>query len=189
MNKIPKLVGAAGFEPATCSTQNCRATRLRYTPPVAACGYIVRPPPASRTARRARSLAFAEDRADDPVARLDAELARRPGDHFEHRAHRSAGRNEAIRFRLGALFDAHDPAVAANEDHIEGDVGIVHPERDRLVMLEVEQHALAFRQLLAEHQAAFAFRVIGRELDGEGVDPGSADDLNSILSGGLRLSE
>jgi hypothetical protein len=27
-----KLVGAAGFEPTTCSTQNCRATRLRYTP-------------------------------------------------------------------------------------------------------------------------------------------------------------
>jgi hypothetical protein len=25
------LVGAAGFEPTTCSTQNCRATRLRYT--------------------------------------------------------------------------------------------------------------------------------------------------------------
>src|ERR1700722_1283639 len=28
------LVGAAGFEPTTCSTQNCRATRLRYTPMV-----------------------------------------------------------------------------------------------------------------------------------------------------------
>jgi hypothetical protein len=27
------LVGAAGFEPATWSTQNSRATRLRYTPP------------------------------------------------------------------------------------------------------------------------------------------------------------
>jgi hypothetical protein len=26
------LVGATGFEPVTCSTQNCRATRLRYTP-------------------------------------------------------------------------------------------------------------------------------------------------------------
>src|SRR5260370_8473826 len=26
------LVGAAGLEPTTCSTQNCRATRLRYTP-------------------------------------------------------------------------------------------------------------------------------------------------------------
>src|ERR1700688_1044081 len=146
------MVGAAGFEPATCSTQNCRATRLRYPPPVAACGYIVRPPPASRSACRAsaRSVASAEDRADNPVARLDAELACRAGDHFEHRAHRSAGRNEAIRFRLGALFDAHDPAVAANENHIERDVGIVHPERDRLVMLEVEQPALAVRQLLSE---------------------------------------
>jgi hypothetical protein len=29
---IEYLVGAAGFEPTTCSTQNCRATRLRYTP-------------------------------------------------------------------------------------------------------------------------------------------------------------
>src|SRR5690348_12395403 len=26
------MVGARGFEPRTCSTQNCRATRLRYTP-------------------------------------------------------------------------------------------------------------------------------------------------------------
>jgi hypothetical protein len=31
--KRRRMVGAAGFEPATCSTQNCRATRLRYTPP------------------------------------------------------------------------------------------------------------------------------------------------------------
>src|SRR5947207_14651347 len=30
------LVGAAGFEPATWSTQNSRATRLRYAPPDAA---------------------------------------------------------------------------------------------------------------------------------------------------------
>jgi hypothetical protein len=29
---VVSLVGAAGFEPTTCSTQNCRATRLRYTP-------------------------------------------------------------------------------------------------------------------------------------------------------------
>ena len=28
------LVGAAGFEPATCSTQNYRATRLRHAPQI-----------------------------------------------------------------------------------------------------------------------------------------------------------
>src|SRR4029077_10012690 len=99
-----------------------------------------RNPPPTR-----RSVAFAEDRAGPPVARLDAELARRPADHFEHRAHRRAGWDEAVGFRLGVLLDAGDAAVAADEHHVQGNVGIVHPERDRLVMLEVEQHALAFR--------------------------------------------
>src|SRR5205823_12266094 len=32
IKSLISLVGAAGFEPTTCSTQNCRATRLRYTP-------------------------------------------------------------------------------------------------------------------------------------------------------------
>src|SRR5215470_3623643 len=36
------LVGAAGFEPATWSTQNSRATRLRYAPPGAAGGRSAR---------------------------------------------------------------------------------------------------------------------------------------------------
>src|SRR5262249_1122157 len=36
------LVGAAGFEPATWSTQNSRATRLRYAPPDAAGGRSAR---------------------------------------------------------------------------------------------------------------------------------------------------
>jgi hypothetical protein len=31
-NQYVRMVGAAGFEPATWSTQNSRATRLRYTP-------------------------------------------------------------------------------------------------------------------------------------------------------------
>jgi hypothetical protein len=56
-------------------------------------------------------------------------------------------------------------------------------------MLEVEQHALAFRQLLAEHQAALAFGVIDRKLDGEGVDARRADDLDGILCGRLRRRE
>src|ERR1700685_728602 len=115
------MVGAAGFDPATCSTQNGRATRLRYTPPIAALDTWFASASQAACQPCARSLARDEDRGDHPVAELDAELVRRPGAHCEPRAHRSAGRNETIRFRLGALFDAHDPAVAADENHIEGD--------------------------------------------------------------------
>src|ERR1700683_2324773 len=151
------MVGAAGFEPATCSTQNCRATRMRYPPPVAAFGYMVRPPPASRTACRPCADHWPLPKIE-PTTRSPGLMPSRravPAITSSH-ARRSAGREEAIRFRLGALFDAHDPAVAANENHIQRDVGIVHPERDRLVMLEVEQHALAFRALLAGNSGPFA---------------------------------
>ena len=68
-------------------------------------------------------------------------------------------------------------------DHVERNIGIVHPEADRLLALEVEQHALAFRQLLAEHQAAGALGVIGCKLDGKGVDAGPSDDLKRALPG------
>src|SRR5262245_27383777 len=45
--RMDELVGAAGFEPATWSTQNSRATRLRYAPAPPA-SYTVRFAPASR---------------------------------------------------------------------------------------------------------------------------------------------
>src|SRR6516164_1537238 len=53
-HRLILLVGAAGFEPATCSTQNCRATRLRYTPrrTYAVFGYMVRRQPARRPQTR-----------------------------------------------------------------------------------------------------------------------------------------
>lgn len=46
------LVGAAGFEPTTCSTQNCRATRLRYTPNVQRAPSIHASPSASKPTER-----------------------------------------------------------------------------------------------------------------------------------------
>src|SRR5580704_5899732 len=119
MSKIPKWSGQQDLNlrpavPKTAALPGCaipRRSRLLDT-------WFA---PASQAGCQpcARSVAFAEDRADDLVARLDAELVGRPGDHFQHRAHRSAGRNQAIRFRLGALLDAHDPAIAANENHIQ----------------------------------------------------------------------
>ena len=71
----------------------------------------------------------------------------------------------------------------ADEDHVERDVGVVHPEGDRLLALEIEQHAAAFRQFLAEHQAALALGVVGGELDRKGVHAGLADDLERRLAG------
>jgi hypothetical protein len=61
----------------------------------------------------------------------------------------------------------------------------MHPEADRLLALEVKQHALAFRQLFAEHQAAGALRVVGRKLDGKWVDAGAGYDLKRRLPGRL----
>jgi hypothetical protein len=77
-------------------------------------------------------------------------------------------------------------AIAPDKDHVERDVGVVHPEGDRLIALEIEQHALTLRQFLAEHQTAFALFVIAGKLDGEGMNAGLADDLEGCLSGRLR---
>src|SRR5581483_11284989 len=50
-NYLILFVGAAGFEPTTCSTQNCRATRLRYTPIFGRPRrYTLKPAPARRDA-------------------------------------------------------------------------------------------------------------------------------------------
>jgi hypothetical protein len=60
----------------------------------------------------------------------------------------------------------------------------VHPELDWLIFVEIEQHAAAFRQLLAIHQSDGALGSIGRELDCEGVHAGPGDDLDRLLFGG-----
>src|SRR3954453_4258960 len=81
------VVGAAGFEPTTCSTQNCRATRLRYTPnvrrapsihasqsaskPSKGAGKLPKRPPRRRPIAPPRLLA-AEQRVADAVAGADA---------------------------------------------------------------------------------------------------------------------
>ena len=79
---------------------------------------------------------------------------------------------------------------ASDENHIERDVGIAHPELHRLLGLKIEQHAVAFRQRLAEHQAARALGIVGGKLDREGMDAGTGHDLDGILRGrtGRRLS-
>src|ERR1043165_4914898 len=62
-SNIDWLVGAAGFEPATWSTQNSRATRLRYAPVARAIhgsDFASKPPTAADRSVRSRLLVRAK---------------------------------------------------------------------------------------------------------------------------------
>src|SRR5581483_10723588 len=98
----PELVGAAGFEPATCSTQNCRATRLRYAPE-----------PRERRLPPRYTVRF-----------------------FPASAGRTARGHAGFRQGRGVRHDPLDDAVAADEDHVQRNVRILHPELEALVAAE-----------------------------------------------------
>ena len=97
-----------------------------------------------------------------------------------------AGRDETVRQRLGVLGNAQDAAIAADEDHVERDIGVAHPERDRPVVLEIKQHAATLGQFLAVHQATLPLGIVGRKLDGEGAHAGLGDDFKRRLSRRVR---
>jgi hypothetical protein len=84
---------------------------------------------------------------------------------------------------LGVLSNPHDPAVTPDENHVERDVGIFHPEANFLVGVEVEQHALPLRQFLPIHQALRALGIGRRQFHGKGMDTCLAGDLNDIPIG------
>jgi hypothetical protein len=127
-----------------------------------------------------------KDRTLDAIACGNAELARGAGDHFQDGANRSARGNQPVRLRLGIFGNPHNAAVAGNEDHIERDVGVVHPEGDRLLLFEVEQHAVPFGQFLAKHQTAGSLRLCGRKLNAKGVHAALGDDIERAPARGLR---
>src|SRR5665647_1402300 len=130
--------------------------------------------------------ARAKDRMRHPVARGDAELARGSRDDFQDATDRAARRDDARRKRLGILDNAQDSAVGADKDHVEGDVGILHPEADFLLVLEVEQHALPLGQFLPVHQTLRALGVVLGDLDRKGMHAGLAGDLKRPLVGRPR---
>src|SRR5215469_8463231 len=132
------------------------------------------------------ALMGAEERSAHPIAGRDAELLGGAADHLERRAHRPAGGDVALRQRLGVLGDAQDAAVGANEEHVERDEGVLHPERDRLIEPEIEQHTVALRQLAPEHQAVLLFLRRDRQLDLEGMDAALAGDLDRLQLGGAK---
>src|ERR1700730_14272663 len=121
----------------------------------------------------------------DAIALRNAELLGRARDHFEHCAYWTARSYERLRKRDRMLGDPQNPTIATDEDHIEWNVGILHPERRRLLAMEVEQHALSFRQLAPKHQALGLLLRGDRHLHPEGMHPALAHDLERLeLTGG-----
>src|SRR3984893_9188147 len=125
------VVGAAGFEPTTCSTQNCRATRLRYTPIIWETTSIHASSAASKAPagrfnthcfQRALFSMGIEERMSDPVAGLDAVFFRGACDYLQHPLHQPSRRDNLGRQRLSVLGNPENPAVGANENHVERDV-------------------------------------------------------------------
>src|ERR1700692_658821 len=99
-----------------------------------------------RPARLAMRLSpGVEERMADPVAGLDAVFLRGPRDDLQHPLGPPPRRDDPGRQRLGVFGDPQDPAVGADEDHVERDVGVLHPHRHFLLWGEVEQHPLPVR--------------------------------------------
>jgi hypothetical protein len=88
-----QLVGAAGFEPTTCSTQNCRATRLRYTPISWEAMSIHAYSGASKAPDASGSMSV-EERVPNAIARRDSIFLRRAGGHLQHALRKPPGVND-----------------------------------------------------------------------------------------------
>src|SRR5581483_9239572 len=131
------MVGAAGFEPATFWSQTRRATRLRYAPSGDRALAYTKPP-----GRGKKPFSPLKNRKRDFVARRNTKLARRAAGDLEHRQNRASGWNDLGGQRLGVLGNARNGPVAPDEDHVERDVGVLHPEADFLLLVEIEEHAL-----------------------------------------------
>src|SRR5919198_983565 len=176
--RVDALVGAAGFEPATWSTQNSRATRLRYAPPSVA-AFDTR-----FDSNQQAALAAAKYRMPHAIARGEAEFLRRAADDLEHGPRRTAGADHPRGERFGILGNPQDPSVAADEDHVERNIGVLHPHRYFLLAHEVEQHPAAFRQFAPVHETAGALLVVDRELHRKDMNAVSADDLDRLFGAG-----
>ena len=77
----------------------------------------------------------------------------------------SVGAARLQRQRLGVLLDVDDVPVGPDEDHVERDVRVLHPELQPLRMIEQEDHAAARRQRLPIHEAVLPLGVGARDLD------------------------
>ena len=79
-------------------------------------------------------------------------------------------RGSRVRGRARATMPVTRPD-GVDEDQVEGDEGVLHPEGVLPLLVEEEEHAVAVRQLLAKHEPSLAFlRGVGElHLDDVGL--------------------
>src|SRR3954447_15425695 len=108
----------------------------------------------------------------------DAEFACSAGDHLEHRAYRAIRRDPRFGKRDRVLGDLRYAAITVNEDHIQRDIGVPHPEFTNALIAEVEEHPLSLRQFAPEHESPCL--VLRRECQFD------CEDVHTILAGNLK---
>lgn len=99
----------------------------------------------------------------DGVTRPDAQLGGPACGNFEHGGNRFIGADRCQRIGYGIGSDRFDRSVPADEDDIERNHGILHPETRDAIFGERENHALVGRQLRPEHQTLGLLRAARRQ--------------------------
>ena len=106
--------------------------------------------------------------------------AARPPRNLEHASDRAARGDRRLVHRHGIARDRNDTSVRRDEHHVQRDQGVLHPERNRLGLMKVEQHALIGAQALAEHEAVLARGVGVGNLHREVSDPFGRGDRQRL---------
>lgn len=108
---------------------------------------------------------------------------------LEHMGHGARDRAGVVVAGWDVLEDAGDEAVLGDEQHIEGDAGVVHPERmDARGAIEGEEHAVIGRHGLAEHEPSLLRGGVDGDLDVQGWGAGGIGEAE-VFSGQLRGRE
>src|SRR5215831_9109974 len=135
---LPRRVGSGPMSTARKGAPLPTLQVIPSRPPFPAVGSGAEKPSSPETSA-------AKDRRGNPVAGLNAEFPGGARHHFEHGPNLPARRNDLFGLGLGVFRNPPNAAVALNEDHVQGHVGVLHPHGDFLVALEIEQHAVGIR--------------------------------------------
>src|SRR5215472_8998587 len=114
---------------------------------------------------------------------------REPSVHLEHHPRLGANRDRPEREGLGVWMDADDPPVTRDEDHVEADRRILHPEGMILLGVEEEHHPVVWVEMIAVHEAArLSVRGVGDldEHDGGGAVLWGQHDRGATVAAGAE---